>query len=300
MSSTMSVKQGPPYAPPSSAGLGLTPTVPVDVPVSAVLLTIYLCFAVWNIKTFFTNKKKGHKFLISWFLGVFSMMRVATCALRIAWAVHPHNIRLIIAAQIFTNAGILIVYLININFGQRLLRSLHPGIGWHAALHWGPLAVYVTVGLTFIMVIVTIILKFYTLDDYTLLVCADCQKVATVVLFAASVLSLVMLAAIVLLPRSRSGEQPFGTGSVQAKIVILAVSASLATLIAGFKCGVNFMPPRPVNDAPWYDLKPTYYCLLFVTEIMILALFAVTRIDERFYVPNGSSKVKSYASKIEG
>ncbi|KAF2223003.1 hypothetical protein BDZ85DRAFT_249960 [Elsinoe ampelina] len=296
----MPVRQGPPYAPPSSAGLGLTPTVPVDVPVSAILMTIYLGFAAWNIKTFFTNKKKGHKFLISWFLGVFSMMRVATCALRIAWAVHPHNIRLVIAAQIFTNAGILIVFLININFGQRLLRSVHPRLGWHPVLHWGPIAIYATIGLTFIMVIVTIILRFYTLDEYTLSICADCQKVATVILFAISALALVMVTAIVLLPRSGGGEQPFGTGSLQAKIVILAVSASLATLIAGFKCGVNFMPPRPVDDAPWYDLKPTYYCLLFVTEIMILALFAVTRIDQRFHVPNGSGKVKSYAFKVEG
>ena len=66
------------------------------------------------------------------------------------------------------------------------------------------------------------------------------------------------------------------------------------TIIAGFKAGVVWSPPRPATDPAWYDSKASFYCFNFMIEILILALYVGSRVDKRFYVPDGSSKRRTY------
>jgi hypothetical protein len=64
MTDTNQDSQGPPY-PPRNAGLGGTPGIIPDVPVSAVFLVLYLVFGVIHIKIFKANKSRGHKFIFN-------------------------------------------------------------------------------------------------------------------------------------------------------------------------------------------------------------------------------------------
>ncbi len=124
------IKKGPPY-PSFIAVIGGTPTISVDVPVDAVLICLYLCSAAANMTIFQLNKRKGIRFVPSAMLFGFSMARIITLVLRISWACFANNAALALAAQIFINAGILVVYIVNLIFTQRLLRALQPPIGWH-------------------------------------------------------------------------------------------------------------------------------------------------------------------------
>lgn len=92
------------------------------------------------------------------------MARVLTCVLRIVWATKPHDIQVAIASQIFFNAGILIIYIVNILFAQRILRALHPTVGWHQGLRIVFRIIYVLIGCALVMIITLIVYSFYTLS----------------------------------------------------------------------------------------------------------------------------------------
>lgn len=59
------------------------------------------------------------------------------------------------------------------------------------------------------------------------------------------------------------------------------------------------MPPRPATNPPWYDSKACFYCFNFTIEIFVIFTYLIGRIDRRFYVPDGSSKVRHYRPRVE-
>jgi len=55
---------GPPY-PPADAGLGGSPSIIPDVPITAVFLFLFMTGAAMHMTIFQINKKKAHKFLMT-------------------------------------------------------------------------------------------------------------------------------------------------------------------------------------------------------------------------------------------
>lgn len=74
-------------------------------------------------------------------------------------------------------------------------------------------------------------------------------------------------------------------GSVVRGGVVLVVAALLLTLGAGFRTGAAYAPARPANDPAWFDSKACFYVFNFVTELGVIYLYAVARVDRTFYVP---------------
>lgn len=110
------------------------------------------------------NKKRDHKFIFSVLLFGFCMSRLATLSLRIAWAHHPRNVNLAIAASIFVQAGVLLLFIVNLVFAQRVVRSYHPKFGWSKGLGLVFKFLYCCVGAMLIMVIFAAVYTFFTLD----------------------------------------------------------------------------------------------------------------------------------------
>lgn len=110
------------------------------------------------------NRKRDHKFIFSVLLFGFSMSRLATLSLRIAWAHYPRNVNLAIAATIFVQAGVLILFMVNLIFSQRIVRSYHPKFGWSKGLGLVFKFLYFGVIAMLIMVIVASVYTFFTLD----------------------------------------------------------------------------------------------------------------------------------------
>lgn len=280
------------------AGMGGEPTLIPDIPICAVLIAIYLGFAVTNFTLFNLNRSKGHFFLPNALLGGFCMARILTCALRIGWSFHHDNVSLAIAAQIFVNVGILIVYIVNVIFAQRILRAKQPRLGWSRGLKAVFVTAYVLIGVALILVITLICMSFYTLNIPTLTDAKWIERGAILYLLIITVFPLIILALAFGLPRPERTEH-FGHGTLGKKAVVLAIGSCLCVLIAGFKAGVFWSPARPVNDPAWYDSKAAFYCFVFVLEIIILALYTSMRIYKLFHVPDGASKRRTYVVDAE-
>lgn len=283
---------GGPY-PSKTAAIGGLPTISTDAPTDAVFIFLYICFAATNMTIFQLNRRKGHKFLPSAAMFGFCMARIVTLSLRISWAAFPHNGRLAIAASIFVNAGILIIYVINLILAQRILRATHPDLGWHLILRAAYKFFYVGIGGALAMVITSAVLTAYTLNPATKQKCRDIQLAAITYLLLFTCLPAIHVGLAIFLPKSQNAED-FGQGSVKRKMIVVTTSALLCMLIAGFKTGILWMPLRPVTNPPWYDSKACFYIFNFSLEILLLIVLTFSRIDKLFFIPNGSKKAGDY------
>lgn len=287
-------KRGGPY-PSTTAGMGGAPSVTPDIPVCAVFMALYIGFAATNMTIFQKNRRRNHKFVLSGMLFGFCMARITTLVLRIVWATRQTNVQLAIAAQILVNAGILLVYIINLILAQRLLRAKQPQLGWHPVIRHGAKALYVMIGGALVMVITSTVISVYTLNPGTLESCRDVQLTAITYLLVFTCLPLFHIALAFLLPRSKQ-EENFGEGKMVTKMIIITLSTCLCMLIAGFKAGVTWSPPRPITHPAWYHSKACFYVFNFTAEIIILCLLTFTRIDKRFFIPNGSTRPGDYSN----
>ena len=223
----------------------------------------------------------------------FCMSRVVTCVLRLVWATRPNNVHIAIAAQIFTNVGILIVYFVLLFLTLRVFRATHPKLGWNKALKKTLTISYILLLLALLLTISFTVLTFYTLNMTLRSVALWIQRSAILYMMIFNVITLVLLLLSVLLPLASDNEN-FGTGSMSSKFIILGVAVFFSTFIAGFRAGIVWSSLQPASNPAWYDTKAAFYVILFSFEIIIIYLFLFTRIDRRFWVPNGSNKPGDY------
>ena len=105
------------------------PTTLPDVPISAILIALYLLLAILHITIFLRARKLSstHAFFLWQIVLVpFSTARIATYVLRIVWSQYPYNANIAIAAQILSLAGIVIILVLNIHFSVLVLWRLQP------------------------------------------------------------------------------------------------------------------------------------------------------------------------------
>ena len=235
----------------------------------------------------------AHGFFMSWAMFGFCMSRVGTTVLRVAWATRPLDAHLAIAASIFTNLGVLVIYIVVLLLALRVFRATHPKWGWKRLLAKTLTLSYVLLLGAVLLVIAFTILSFYTLDPTLRSVALWIQRVAILYMALFNVMSLAMLLLSSLLPRAADNEN-FGTRSMDSKLLILGVAVLLICVIAGLRTGTVWSTPRPSSKPAWYDSKAAFYVILLGFEIIIVYSFLFTRFDRMFWVPNGSNKPGDY------
>ncbi|KAK0732976.1 hypothetical protein B0T26DRAFT_736087 [Lasiosphaeria miniovina] len=286
---------GPPYLPQTAQSGGLPTPIPDD-PIIAVLLLFFVGGAVTNMTIFQLNRRRDHKFIPSALLFGFCMARIVALSMRMAWASHPTNINVAIAANIFTAAGVLLLFVINIVFTQRIVRAYHPTFGWHRATHWTFLALYFSIIASLIMVITSTVHSFFTLDLDARQKDRDVQLFAGTYLAVMAFLPIPVVILAILFPRQNAIEK-FGRGPFRHKLMLLLFTATLLSFGAGFRIGVNFAP-RPASDPAWYHHKAAFYTVNFVIELIVVYTYAISRFDQRFHIPNGSSAPGHYSGAV--
>ncbi len=241
------------------------------------------------------NERKGHKFLMSGAMFGFCMSRALTNALRLALATRPKNVRLEIAALIFTNAGVLALYIVVLLLVLRVFRATHPKLGWNGPFKRILTVAYCVLVCALLLVIAFSVLTFYTLNPTLRSVALWIERGALLYMLMFNVMSLVMLLLSSLLPRAPDNEN-FGTGSMSSKLTILAVAVFFALFIAGFHTRTTWAAPRSIANPAWFDSKAAFYVIVFGFEIIVVYMFIFTRFDRRFWVPNGSKQPGDYSS----
>lgn len=283
--------------------IGGLPNTSVDAPITSVFLALFIIAAVAHMAILQINLKKGHKFLASGALFGFCMARITTCTMRLVWATHQDNVSVAIAANIFVNAGVIIIIIINILFAQRILRASHPKLGWHRLVHYLFIAYYTVIILLLVALITSIVQQSYTLDPNSHRIDRDIQLVGGTNSAFAAFLPIPLLILGVVLPKMRASSSPrsvekFGSGRFRTKIQILLLSTLLIFLGAGFRIGANFAP-RPNTNPAWYHSRACFYCFNFGVEIIVIYMYAFLRVDHRFHVPDGSSGRRNYGPAEE-
>lgn len=280
-----------------TAALGGVPTIKLDVPITAVFLVLFVCGAAAHMTIFQNNKRRGHKFIMSGVMFGFCMSRIATTTLRIVWANYPHNIRLAIAAQIFVAAGVVLLYVINLLFAQRILRATHPKFGWSKGVSIGFKVLYALIVIFLIMLITATIDSFYTLNKHIRTIDRRLQLSGQSYYALVSFLPIPIVYLALSLPRKNSVEK-FGSGRWATKINILLIATILLCLGASFRLGTNFKNPRPREDPAWYHSKACFYIFNFTVEILVIYLYLLVRVDRRFHVPNNSHGPGDYSRHV--
>lgn len=242
---------------------------------------------------FQVNNRKGHKFVMSAVTFGFSMARISANVMRIVWAGYPHNASIAIAANVLTNAGVVLLFVINLILTQRIVRAHHPKLGWSTPGRAFFRFFYFSVAAMLVMVITAVVYSFYTLDMGAL------DKIRKVQLFAITYLAVlaflpIPIVAVTLLTARNGVQDNFGTGSMKYKVFLVVFASALLALGAGFRAGVAY-EKRPANDPAWFHHKACYYCFNYVIELLVVFTWALSRFDRRFWVPNGSKAPGDYS-----
>jgi len=285
-----------PY-PPTTAGLGGQPSTTLDDPICAVFIFLFVLGAGSHMTILQVNLRRKKKFLLSGLLFGFCMARIVTLSLRIALSTHLHNISLAIAAQIFVALGVILLWVINIIFAQRLLRASHPQFAWSKPFSLAFKVYYVCIVAVVIALVTGTIQSFYTRNTNTLRIDRDITRFGVTFFAVTAFLPLPLLLLRALLPK-RDTIDKFGTGRIRNKVAILIFTSSILSLGAAFRAGVAYMP-RPLNNPAWYHSKACFYTFNFTIEWIVVALYAVIRVDKRFHIPNGAHGAGSYSGNTE-
>lgn len=276
---------------------GLYPNVRQDAAACGVLIAIYLASAIAHQVNFQVNRRRGHRFYMSWAMFGFGMARVATLVLRLAWACRPDHARLAIAAQIFTNVGILVIYVVDLLLALRVFRALHPRLGWKPILDKSIKLAYVALAVAICLVIGFVIASFYTLNPEVQTASLWATRSGILVLLLFNLIAPILYLLCLFMPPSPDAEN-FGKGSMKAKLVILGVALFFTLFIAGFRTGVSWSDARPLADPAWYDTRAAFYVIELGFEIIITCMFLFTRFEQRFWIPNGSKGPGDYSRVV--
>ncbi|KAI7213850.1 hypothetical protein KC333_g6344 [Hortaea werneckii] len=297
---TESLPNGPPYLPSGVALVGGRPTVDVDVPVLVVLLLLYAGGAIGNASIFFRNRKRGQFFPMSMAMFGFCMSRIATCSVRIAWAAHPSNANLAMAATIFAAVGILIVFVIVLILAQRILRATHPKLGWSRTVSGSLKATYFGLFVAIVLLIAFTILNFFTLKSNLRNIAMWVQRAGVLYMLLFNLIGPVLVLLSLTLPQPMDIATPdnFGIRSTMAsKYIILSVTMFFTLFIAGFRMGTAWADSRPASDPAWWERKPAYYVIQYGFEVVIVYWLILARFDQKFWIPNKSHGPGDYSRK---
>jgi len=288
----MQPPRGPPYLP-STAGLGGTPTLTLDVPVTSIFLMLFTLGAAIHMAILQINMKRGHKFIMSGLIFGFCMARIVTCTMRLVWSTHLTNVSVAIAAQIFVAAGVLILFIVNLVFTQRIIRATHPHLGWAKTFSWAFRVYYACIIGLLIAIITCTVQTFYTLNPNIRRIDRDVQLVGSTFFAVSAFLPIPLILGSMILPKKIRVEK-FGSGRFRTKIFILLFSSVILSLGATFRAGTGYVP-KPRTDPPWYTSKACFYLFNFTIEITVVALYAIIRVDKRFHVPDNSHSPGDYS-----
>lgn len=268
---------GPPY-PPTTQAVGGTPTPGVDDPICGVLILIYVILAVFHL-TLRLKQHVDHRSRLGFLLFIFSYVRTIALVLRIAWASRPTNVNIAIASNVFTAAGVVILFIINLIFTRRVLYVYVRG-GRRRVFDWALRFLIFCVAASIVMLIIATVYSFFTLDAAKRLMCRKIQ------LFGATYLALlafipVPAAILALIFRNDvARENDVTRRRFRAKVQVLLITGVLLTIGAGFRCGTSF-DARPLGHVAWFHHKAAFYCFNFGIEIIVLCFYAATRFNIR-------------------
>jgi hypothetical protein len=267
---------------------GGIPTDGTDIPASAVLLVVYLVLAVVHGYFFFVKSKKT--FIPQAMTMGFCISRVVSMSLRIAWTANVTNKNIAIASNIFLNAGVLLLYIVNMLLTHRFVLTIFPHLPTKKTAPYN-LAFFLYVGSALpllILVVVPGVQLFLSSDLNTIHIDRDILRFAQcylTVFVAAPVIAIIASTSIYFFASKKASG--LGAGEVSLRAGVLFIAGSLLIWIQAVKILQIFYtatPETPLNP-PWYLQRPILYSGFFLPELLVLIIYSVVTIRHRYVMP---------------
>jgi hypothetical protein len=224
----------------------------------------------------------------------FCSARAITCILRIASTYEPHNINLLIATQVFVQAGVIPIYIANLFFSQRIVRATHPHLGWGKIFNTFFFAGLFLILATLLIVIVALVQTFFTRDQSILQMDRDIMLSGVTIFVVTAAMPIVVTLLAVLTP-GRAKYEDFGTKGLWGKVSVLMIGSGLIFVGSLYRCVVLWEPLVPVNQPlPGYLNRAAFYIVNFTVEVIVIGIYVFRRVDLRFYAPEGSLRCRGY------
>lgn len=152
----------------------------------------------------------------------------------------------------------------------------------------------VLISIPFVIVynIVFTILSFYILNPEILLLIRGLLLFGSCYTTALSVLPVVLVTLATLVPASSPIEK-FAVGRFRSKVIILICSSGILFIGALVRL-VSVIQEHPREDPGGINNKIAFYTTGFLLEIIVVLTYAFTRVDLRFWVPDGCEKGGDY------
>ncbi|TGO49999.1 hypothetical protein BCON_0194g00090 [Botryotinia convoluta] len=271
---------------PVAAILGGIPNKNVDVPITVVFLILFIVGAASHFIRHEINSKRGHKFVISDMIFDFCMVRNVTCIMRIVWAFRPENNSIVVAALIFENAGVVVLFAVNVIFTQRILRATHPNIGWNPIVSKAFLAILMSVPFIIFWNIISLTISFFTLNPRSLETTKNLLLFGSCWTLFLSLFPAIFVTLATAIPSSTPVEK-FGAGRFRMKPIILMFATALLVTGAITRL-LGAVIEKPISAPSHLFSKPVFYTTGFMLEIIVVYGYLFLRVDLRFWVPNGA------------
>jgi hypothetical protein len=187
---------------------------------------------------------------------------------------------------------VVVLFAVNILFTQRLLRALHPNFGWNPIVSKLFIVFLASVVGIIISNIISTTASFYSLDPASLKISRGFIEFGSFYTFFLSVFPVLVLLPAAMIP---GPIERFGVGPFRFKVLLLMfgtaflAAGSITRLIATVR-------PRPKDMGGPNDSKLVFYITGFTLEIIVVAMYAICRIDLIFHVPDGCTKPGDYAA----
>ena len=97
----------------------------------------------------------------------------------------------------------------------------------------------------------------------------------------------------------RSVQRPTMAGDVMLSAGIVVFATLVLVIGMGFRAGTSWSTPPPANDPTWYASKACFYLFNFVTELVVVFLYAVVRVDRLFFTPGKGEGVGPVESRMD-
>lgn len=65
---------------------------------------------------------------------------------------------------------------------------------------------------------------------------------------------------------------------------------TIAALSTAVRISGTFAPMRPASHPFWFETRAAFYVFLGVLEVFTVALYTVTEVDQRFFVPGKAER----------
>jgi hypothetical protein len=267
---------------------GGIPTDGTDIPASAVLLVVYLALAVVHGYFFFVKSKKT--FVPQAMTMGFCISRVVSMSLRIAWTADVTNKNIAIASNIFLNAGVLLLYIVNMALTHRFILTIFPHLPTKKTAPYN-LAFFLYMGSALpllILVVVPGVQLFLTSDLNTIHIDRDILRFAQcylTVYVSAPVIAIITSTSIYFFASKKASGH--STREVCIRAAVLFVAGSLLIWIQAVKIMQTFYtatPETPLNP-PWFLRRPILYSGFFLPELLVVIIYAVASIRHRYVMP---------------